>query len=248
MIKELIRKAGYELKKDFYKLETSREKERFHLVTKSDEAIEKLLIDELKNCYPEYSIYSEEIGEINKNSGKRWIIDPIDGTADFVFGVPYFAISICLEVDNEIIEGYVYNPVSDELYYANNETGKAYLNDEIIKVSETNNIKDSLIAVGFSTNYKIIQQYYTEWNELFENCKKGMPLIAPALTICNVARGRIEAFVDLGSSMEGQSAASLILKNAGGKLYNYDFSEYEHTQKGIIATNGKIDLKRIRSS
>jgi len=74
-----------------------------------------------------------------------------------------------------------------------------------------------------------------------------MPLIAPALTICNVARGRIDAFIDFGSSMEGQSAAALILKNAGGKVINYDLSAWSHNTKGIIATNGSLDLSVLRA-
>ncbi len=77
---------------------------------------------------------------------------------------------------------------------------------------------------------------------MFDNSKKGMPLISPALTLCNIARGRIDAFLDFQCSMEGQSAGALILKNAGGKLWNYDFIEYDHRIKGIIATNGNLLL------
>lgn len=246
-VKELVRKVGHELKKDYYCLESCSTKEKFHLVTKSDETIERMLINELSEHFPEYSIYSEEAGNINKVSNKRWIIDPIDGTAYFVLGVPYFAISLCLEENSEIVEAYVYNPISDELYFSSKELAKSYLNERIIKVSETNKINDSLIAVGYSTHFEKIQRYFDEWSALLENCKKAMPLIAPALTICNVARGRIDAFIDFGSSMEGQAAASFILKHAGGESYNYDFTNYEYSQKGIIATNGKIDMYHIRS-
>lgn len=225
-IKELVKKAGQELKNDFYCIESSSTKEKFHLITKSDEKIERMLMNELSEFFPEHSIYSEEAGNVYKSRDKRWIIDPIDGTADFVFGVPYFAISLCLEENNEIVEAYVYNPVSDEFYYSTKDLGKSYLNERVIKVSDTFNINDSLIAVGYSTHYDKIQKYFNEWGALFNTCKKGMPLIAPALTICNVARGRIDAFIDFGSSMEGQAAASLILRNAGGELYNYDFTNY----------------------
>jgi fructose-1,6-bisphosphatase/inositol monophosphatase family enzyme len=246
-IKELIRIVGRKLEKEYYCLEGCSTKEKFDLVTKSDEAIERMLINELSEYFPEYSIYSEEAGSIEKASNKRWIIDPIDGTADFVFGVPYFAISLCLEENGEIVEAYVYNPISDELYFSSKDLAKSYLNEKIIKVSETTEINDSLIAVGYSADFEKIQRYFDEWGVLFKNCKKAMPLIAPALTICNVARGRIDAFIDFGSSMEGQAAASFILKNAGGASYNYDFTDYSYSQKGIIATNGKIDMHRIRN-
>jgi fructose-1,6-bisphosphatase/inositol monophosphatase family enzyme len=101
-------------------------------------------------------------------------------------------------------------------------------------------IKDALVSFGFSANMKAINGYYEKWKYLFDNCKKGIPWICPALSICNVARGRIEAFIDKGCSFEGQAAASLILKNAGGKMINYDWSAYEVTSKGGIFTNGKI--------
>ncbi len=246
MVKDIIIKAGKELKKRYYNIKASQVKEKFHLVTESDWLIEEMLIQELKRFYPDYSIYSEETGAMEGNSSERWIIDPIDGTADFVFGVPYFAISICLERNGEVCEGYVYNPISEELYYSIAEQKKSFLNGEVINVTETEDINDALVAFGFSANYTNIAKYYQHWSYVFENCKKGMPLITPALTICNVARGRIDVFIDFGCSMEGQSAAALILKNAGGHVLNYDFSDWEHRQKGIIATNGKIDLKKFR--
>jgi len=248
MIQDIIIKAGDELKKQFYSIKASRAKEKFDLVTESDLLIEQMIVRELKRLYPDYGIYSEETGTINENGSKRWIIDPIDGTADFVFGVPYFAISICLEQNGEVIEGYVYNPISDEFYHTIRGKEKSFLNDEEIHVSETVNISDALMAFGFSANYEKITKYYQQWRYILENCKKGMPLITPALTICNVARGRIDAFIDFGCSMEGQAAAALILKNAGGQVYNYDYSEWDHRKKGIIATNGKIDhqIKQLK--
>jgi myo-inositol-1(or 4)-monophosphatase len=243
MIKTIIKNAGTKLREQYYSLKECNTKEKFDLVTDCDLLIEKMIIKDLNYYYPDYSIFSEEIGQIGSTSRKRWIIDPIDGTADFVFGVPYFSISKCLEYDNEIIEGYVYNPISDEFYYSKKEEGKSFLNGKLIKVSQTMNISESLIAFGYSTIYEKIIRYYSEWKTIFETCKKGMPLIAPALTICNVARGRIDAYIDFGSSMEGQSAAALILKNAGGQVFNYDLGDWNHKTKGIIATNGKLDLR-----
>lgn len=246
MIKNIILNAGEKLKEQYYILNESSTKDKFDLVTKSDTEIENLLINELTKHYPNYSIYSEEIGQVGIKSKKRWIIDPIDGTADFVFGVPYFAISISLECNNEIVEGYVYNPISNEFYYTTKNEGKSYLNENEIKTSITDEITEGLIAFGYSTIYDKINRYYGEWKEIFENCKKGMPLISPALTICNVARGRIDAFIDFGSSMEGHSAAALILKNAGGIVFDYDLTKWNYKTKGIIATNGKLKLEGAR--
>lgn len=219
MIRDLLFEAAYVLRKEYYELISSSSKEKYDLLTESDIKIEDILIKGLKSKYPSYSIFSEEKGEINCSGEKRWIIDPIDGTANFVFGVPYFSISLSLENNSNIIEGHVYNPLSEEYYFSSVEDGKSYLNGEVIKVSSTNNIEDSLIAFGFSANYAYINDYYKRWKHLFENSKKAMPLISPALTLCNIARGRIDAYLDFGCSMEGQSAGALILKNAGGSVF-----------------------------
>lgn len=242
MIKELLYEAGAILKQDFNDLKSSSSKEKFHLVTESDIKIENILMERLMSQYPGYSIFSEEKGEIENSGEKRWIIDPIDGTADFVFGVPYFSISIALEINGEIAEGHVYNPISEEYYFSSVQAGKSFLNGEVIKVSDTCVIDESLIAFGYSTNYTYINDYYKKWKHLFDNSKKGLPLISPALNLCNMARGRIDTYLDFGCSMEGQSAGALILKNAGGKLWNYDLSNYNHQIKGIIATNGKLSV------
>ena len=242
MIQKLLIEAGKILCDDFFQLKESTEKSKFDLVTETDIKIEAFIVSQLKTNFPGYSIFSEECGSIAGDQNKRWILDPIDGTADFVFGVPYSSISLCLEVDSTIVEAYVYNPISNEFYYSTSADSKSYLNNSIISVSETSVLKDSLIAFGFSANYTNIMKYYSKWQFVFENCKKGMPLISPALTICNVARGRIDAFIDFGASMEGQAAASFILKNAGGKLYNYDLSAYNHKDKGIIALNKNLQL------
>ncbi len=242
MIKALLYETGKRLKRDFYELNSSNAKEKFELVTASDINVEDFLIDNLKAKYPDCSIFSEERGEIGNRSDKKWIIDPIDGTADFVFGVPYFSISLSLQINGEITEGHVYNPISNEYYFSSAETGQAFLNGEIIKVSSTCVVEESLIAFGFSANYPYISDYYKRWGHLFDNCKKGMPLISPALTLCNIARGRIDAYLDSRCSMEGQAAGALILQNAGGKLLNYDLSKYNHRAAGIIATNGNLSV------
>lgn len=245
-IKDIILKAGILLKKQYIDLKTYTTKEKYDLVTQCDYLIEKFLVEEIKLAYPNYSIYSEECGNIYNKSDSRWIIDPIDGTANFVFGVPYFCISVSLENQGEIIEAYVYNPIAEEFYYSVKSYCKSFLNGNEIHASQTKEISDCLAVFGFSANFKNINRYYQEWSYIFENARKGMPLLSPALNICNVARGRTDFFIDFGSSMEGHSAAALILKNADGELYNYDFSKWDHKSKGVIATNGQVTLSRYR--
>jgi fructose-1,6-bisphosphatase/inositol monophosphatase family enzyme len=97
-----------------------------------------------------------------------------------------------------------------------------------------------LVVFGYSANYKNIEKYYEKWHVIFDTCKKGIGFLSPALNICNVARGRIDCFIDFGSSMEGHAAGALILKNAGGIIYNYDLTEWDHTTNGIIAINNNL--------
>lgn len=235
-VKELIINYGEYLKELYLTDIEVLEKERGHITTVIDRELELNIKNKLKNDFPKIGFYGEETGG-NKDNNKRWIVDSIDGTANFIFGIPYFCISIALEEKDEIILGLVYNPLTKELFEAYKDDDNAYLNGKVIKVSKVNNVKDSKVVFGFSANYKNISKYYGEWKYLFENCKKGMGMLSPALNICNVAKGRIEVFIDFGCSMEGQAAASLILKKSGGNILNYDKTPWNHEKMGIIATN-----------
>lgn len=239
-IREVIMKAGKKLKESYFESFSYTEKEKYDLVSEVDLKIEDMLVSDLKAIYPDTSLYSEECGEIEGKQGTRWIIDPIDGTANFIFGVPYFNISVCLEKNGQIVEAYVYNPITDEMYYSAEDEKASFLNGKPIHVSGTYNIRDSLIAFGFSANIANINRYHRDWPALFSDCKKGMGLLSPALNICNVARGRTDCFIDFGSSMEGHAGAALILENAGGAIANYDLSKWDYKTKGCAAVNNKL--------
>lgn len=240
LVEQKIREAGVLLEEGFLLFQNYREKERGHLQSDFDIKVDKILQEYLAFTYPQDSIYSEETTLKQGKSDTRWIIDPMDGTAYFIFGEPYFSITIAKEVRGEIVEGHVYNPMTKEYYYSDKASGIASLNGQQISVSSVEKIEDSLMTFGFSVNMKKIQQYYTDWSYLMDNCKKGLPWICPALSICNVARGRVEGFIDLGCSYEGQAAASLILKNAGGAMVNYDGAAYEPRVTGGVFTNGRL--------
>lgn len=239
-VKSIIINAGKVLKERYFDSFSYNEKGKYDLVSEVDLEIEEFLITRIKSIYPSTSIYSEECGEMCDSKSYKWIIDPIDGTTNFIFGVPYFNISLSLEADNKIVEAYIYNPITDELYYTDQTDNFAYLNDKVLSVSETEHIEDSLIVFGFSANFSNISRYFTEWQKLFTDSKKGMGLLSPALNICNVARGRTDCFIDFGSSMEGHAGASLILQKAGGVALNYDLSQWDYKSKGIVSGNKRI--------
>ena len=150
LITKACMKASRSLIRDFGEIENLQvsTKAPGDFVTSADKRTEKILIEELQKSHPEYGIVTEESGIINKSNNKnKWIIDPIDGTMNFLNGIPQFAISIGYEEDNEIKCGVIFNPITNEMYLAEKGNG-AYLNNSRIRVSNKNNIKDSIIVTG----------------------------------------------------------------------------------------------------
>ena len=140
---KICRKASKILIRDFGEIEKLQVslKGPGDFVTNSDRKVEKILIDELQKSRPDYSILSEETGFINNNNEFKWVIDPIDGTANFLHGIPHFGISIGLEHKKEIICGIVYDPIKDEMFLAEKGNG-AFLNNHRMRVSARNKLKD----------------------------------------------------------------------------------------------------------
>ena len=137
------RKASKTLIRDFGEIEKLQVsiKGPGDFVTASDKKVEKILIEELQKARPNYSILSEELGQINNEEEFRWIIDPIDGTANFLHGIPHFAISIGLEKNKEIVSGIIYDPIKDEMFVAEKGSG-SYLNNHRLRVSNRSKLKN----------------------------------------------------------------------------------------------------------
>ena len=150
-------KASKVLIRDFGEIENLQVKKKgpSDFVTNADLKVEKIIIEELKKARPNYSIISEENGnENNKDRENTWIIDPIDGTINFLHGIPHFAISIALKSKNEIVSGLIYDPIKDEMFYAEKNNG-AFFNNQRMRVSNKNKINECL----FVTGGKIINDY-----------------------------------------------------------------------------------------
>ena len=195
-------------------------------VTNADIKTEKIIIDELKRAKPNYSILSEEKGtEINKDS-KTWIIDPIDGTINFLHGIPHFAISIALKDNDEIIAGVIYDPIKDEMFYAEKNNG-AFFNNQRIRVSKKNNISECL----FVTGGKIDNNYD------FSFRKTG----SAALDLAYVAAGRYDGYFQKKLNLWDIAAGIIILKEAGGLINEIDISNSKDIN--IIASNSEINAK-----
>ncbi len=240
-IRGIIIEAGKILRDKYFNSFLVHEKEKGHLVADVDMEVELFLKEKLYKIDSSIEFYGEETGGA-EFSKQRWIVDSLDGTANFIFGVPYFCTSIALEREGRIILAAIYNPVTEELFEASEEKSGAFCNGVPIHVSTKSLLYEARVVFGFSANFKNINRYYSEWETVFEGCLKGLGLLSPAMNLCNVARGRIDAFIDFGCSMEGQAAGGYILQKAGGKLSNYDRSPWKHYETGIVGTNGNLEV------
>jgi len=242
------RKASKTLIRDFGEVEKLQVslKGPGDFVTASDKKVEKILIEELLKARPTYSILSEEAGEINNDISFKWVIDPIDGTANFLHGIPHFAISVGLEHNNEIICGIIYDPIKDEMFIA--EKGKgAYLNNYRIRVSSRSKLKDCIIFTGgpkreAKDKELSIKEYLKFSSEVSIPIRK---LGSASLDIAYVAAGRCDGFWQRNLNYWDIAAGIIIVKEAGGFLKDISGGENYIENKTIIVANSKISKEMI---
>ena len=216
-------------------------------VTMSDKKVEKILIEELQKARPDYSILSEEAGYIKKNEEFKWIIDPIDGTANFLHGIPHFAISIGLEKNNEIICGIIYDPIKDEMFFAEKGNG-AYLNNQRIRVSSRSKLNNCMVVTGgprrdSSEREKVIEEYKRFSSTVDIPIRK---MGSAALDMAYVAAGRFDGFWQRNLSHWDVAAGIIIVKESGGFVENIKAEGFNKEKVDIVASNSKIH-KELRN-
>ena len=237
-------KASKVLIRDFGEIEKLQvsEKGPGDFVTASDKRVEKTIINELNVENSKYSVLCEEKGElIGKNKEKRWIIDPIDGTTNFLNGLPHFAISIAYEEKGEILSGIIFDPIKNEMFFAEKGQG-AYLNNIRTRVSNKSDFKNSLLVTGgprYTSNIK--DKVFKEYIEL---AKKVRPPIrksgSAALDLAYVAAGRFDGSWQRELKYWDIAAGIIILKESGGFINNLRGDNYLQDKIDIVATNSKI--------
>ena len=196
-------------------------------VTNSDLKTERIIIEELTKGRPDYSIISEENGvKKNKDNKNTWIIDPIDGTVNFLHGVPHFATSIALKHENEIVSGLIFDPIKDEMFYAEKNNG-AYLNNKRIKVSKKNDLKECLFATSGVVERKIEFSYR----------KSG----SAALDMAYVASGRYDGYFQKNLHLWDIAAGLILVEEAGGMINKIDLNDLNDLK--IIASSPDIKEK-----
>ena len=210
-------------------------------VSSADKRTEKILIDELQKAHPDYGIITEESGIINKSNNKnRWIIDPIDGTMNFLNGIPQFAISIGYEEENEIKCGVIFNPIMNEMYCAEKGNG-AYLNNSRIRVSNKKKIKDALLVTGGPRQAsKIKDKIFSEYINISKHVSNVRKFGSAALDIAYVACGRFDGYWQRELNYWDIAAGIIILKEAGGFIDFFEPDNKAPLKKNILASNANI--------
>ena len=226
-------KASKVLIRDFGELEKLQvsSKGPSDFVTNSDKKVEKIIIEELTKTRKNFSIIGEEIGEL-KNSDKEnyWIIDPIDGTTNFLHGIPHFAISIALRKKEEIISGLIFDPIKNEMFYAEKNNG-AFFNNQRIRVSKKKKIEECLFATGGKN----------EINNTLNNRKSG----SAALDMAYVGAGRYDGYFQKDLNIWDIAAGIIIVKEAGGKINDINCSTIKDHQ--VLAASNAVYEKMIEN-
>ena len=243
------RKAAKTLIRDFGEIENLQVslKGPGDFVTASDKKVEKILIEELQRARPNYSILSEEIGEINNDESFKWIIDPIDGTSNFLHGIPHFAISIGLEHNEEIICGIIYDPIKDEMFVAEKGNG-SYLNNQRIRVSSRSKLKDCIIFTGGpkhdSKDRELSLKEYNNFSSktLIPIRKMG----SASLDMAYVAAGRCDGFWQKNLNYWDIAAGIILVKESGGFVTDFNGKNRYIQNKTILVANSKINNEMIK--
>jgi len=214
-------------------------------VTKVDKESEKCIVGILKEKTPDFDILTEETAPVDMKGEFRWIIDPLDGTTNYIHNFPFFAISIALEEKGSVALGMVYDPLRKELYFT--EKGKgAFLNNERISVSKRKTLDECFLATGFPFRaHSYIDGYLKVFREMFLNSSGVRRAGSAVLDLCYTACGRLDGFWEMKLSPWDVAAGSLLIKEAGGKVTDWEGGEDYIFSGNIVGSNGHIHNKML---
>jgi myo-inositol-1(or 4)-monophosphatase len=239
---ELSKNIGSFLLQEIKTLKQSdvQEKGLHNLVTYVDKTAEKRIVEYLEKLMPEAGFIAEEGSSTKIGKEFNWIVDPLDGTTNFIHGVPLYSVSIALKQNDELVLGVIYEPNLDECFYTW-KGAPSYLNDSIINVSNIETVDHSLFATGFPyQDYGRLDDFLEFFVYLMKNSRGVRRLGSAAVDIAYVACGRYEGFFEYGLNAWDIAAGILLVQNAGGKVF--DFSEGKNYLFGeeIVAVNHSI--------
>ncbi len=234
------RKAGKILIRDFGEIENLQIKSKSigNFVTNTDLKVENSLLETLQYYFPDFSYICEEKGEIKGNSDFI-IIDPIDGTTNFIHGIPFLGIAISKISDGIITDGIIYNPIINEFFWASKGRG-AWCNDKRLRVSQRQNLQDCVVATGGYQIDRTYPNYIKELKNISEECSGIRNMGSAALNLAYLAAGKIDGYWEKELNLWDIASGVLLITEAGGKISEPSGNKWEITSKDILATNSLI--------
>ena len=239
---QAARKAGTIITRASFDLDklTVRTKRQADFVSEVDDAAEDTIISVLKKAYPDHGFLAEESGYKDREAEYLWVIDPLDGTTNFLHGVPQYCVSIGLLHKGKATQAVVFDPTRNELFTASKGAG-AYLNDRRIRVTRTDRLEDALVGTGFP--FREVG-HLDDYLRMFRNVTMAASGIrrpgAAALDLAWVACGRIDAFWEIGLSPWDMAAGALLVREAGGLIGDLDGNDGYLDSGRVVATNAKL--------
>jgi myo-inositol-1(or 4)-monophosphatase len=211
-----------------------------NLVTEADRLSEELIVKRIRESFPDHDILAEESPATSRGSLYRWIIDPLDGTTNYAHGYPVFSVSIALEISGKLALGVVYNPMLDELFFAEKGQG-AFLNEERLSVSRVERLEGSLLATGFPYNIRTSEDNNINYfNKMIMVSQAVRRAGSAALDLAYLAAGRFDGFWELQLKPWDVAAGILLIEEAGGQVTDFSSRPYRLDGDKVAASNGRI--------
>ncbi len=242
---DAARQAGALLKANYGGVLGVNELKQYDIKLELDVRCQTLISAVILNSFADHAIYGEEGLAGNQESDHQWIVDPIDGTVNYFYGIPHFCVSIALRIRGEIVLGVIYDPMMDEMFVG--RKGEApTLNGEQMRVSGRAALADAMITVGFSKNKESIEAGLRRFGDLLLKVRKTRMLGSAALGMAYVAAGRLDAYIEEVISLWDVAAGIILVETAGGKarLYEKDAVAEKYS---MCCSNGLLPLEEVEA-
>ena len=247
IFEKAARKAGRILSRDFGEIENLQiqSKSVGDFVTSADLKVEQSILETLKYYYPDANYLTEESDHI-KGDGETIIIDPIDGTSNFIHGIPHVAIVIAKMINNEITDGVVYNPILNEFYWASLGKG-SWCNNKRLRVSKRHELTNCLVGTGIPFSDRVYDKFYTELDNLAKKTAGIRRLGSAALDLAYVSSGKIDGFWERDLNLWDICSGVLLVKEAGGRISEPNGNTWTTNSRDITVSNSLIHDKLIEN-
>ena len=240
IFEKAVRKAGNGLSRDFGEIENLQiqSKKIGDFVTNADLKVEKILLETLQYYYPKSTYISEEKGKIDGND-EIIVIDPIDGTTNFIHGIPLVGIVVSKIIDNEITDGVIFNPITNDFFWASKGKG-AWCNNKRLRVSKRQSLLDCVIGTGIPHTNRTYKGYLNEIDQISKNCSGLRRMGSAAIDLAYVAAGKLDAYWERNLNLWDVASGVLIVREAGGEITQPNGNPWNISSKDILASNANI--------